>query len=198
MSPRAPDVPEQVRQFAPKEPPPAPKERPPRSDGDVLDQVGQAIVGLLQHAANEACDRATEKLSIRLRDAEDRCDRAVSAAEKLSIGLREAEDRCDRAVNELCGANDRINQLQAELEQCRDRAQRAEDWLQRIYQEIEETLTRSRHSPIRPIEPSTGLDTPHRSGLGAQRRRASDSRLSDPAGRVRFLFDSRVNFEDVN
>jgi chromosome segregation ATPase len=147
MSPRAPDVPEQVRQFAPKEPPPEPKERPPRSDGDVLDQVGQAIVGLLQHAAkmsNEACDRATEKLSIRLRDAEDRCDRAVSAAEKLSIGLREAEDRCERAVNELCGANDRINQLQAELEQCRDRAQRAEDWLQRIYQEIEEKLSRSR------------------------------------------------------
>jgi chromosome segregation ATPase len=126
MSPRAPEVSEQVRQFAPKQPPPAPKERPPRSDGDVLDQMGQAIVGLLQHAAkvsNEACDRATEKLSIRLRD---------------------AEDRCDRAVNELCGANDRINQLQAELEQCRDRAQRAEDWLQRIYQEIEEKLTRSR------------------------------------------------------
>jgi chromosome segregation ATPase len=136
MSPRAPDVPEQVRQFAPKEPPPEPKERPPRSDGDVLDQVGQAILGLLQHAAkvsNEAYDRAmgaADKLSIRLRDAEDRCDRAVSAAEKLSIGLRDAEDR--------------INQLQAELEQCQDRAKRAEDWLQRIYHEIEEKLTRSR------------------------------------------------------
>ena len=52
MSPRAPDVPEQVRQFASKEKLPSePKEAPPRGDGDVLDQAGQAIVGLLQHAA---------------------------------------------------------------------------------------------------------------------------------------------------
>ena len=120
MSPRASDVPEIV-QFGPKE-------RQP-NDGDTLDQVGQAIVGLLQHAAkesNEACDRAmgaVDKLSIRLRDAEDRCDRAVSAAEKLS--------------NELRGANDRINQLQAELKLYHDRAERAEKWLTRIYQEID-------------------------------------------------------------
>jgi hypothetical protein len=53
MSPRAPDDPEQVRQFAPKEMPPlVPKEGPPRSDGDLLDQSGQAIVALLQQAAN--------------------------------------------------------------------------------------------------------------------------------------------------
>ena len=43
MSPRAPDVPEQVVQFAPKE--------GQRNDGDMLDQVGQAIITLLQHAA---------------------------------------------------------------------------------------------------------------------------------------------------
>jgi hypothetical protein len=61
MSPRAPDVPEQVVKFAPKD--------RQRNDGDTLDQVGQAIVGLLQHAAkvsNEACDRAmgaVDKLS---------------------------------------------------------------------------------------------------------------------------------------
>ena len=42
---------------------------------------------------------AADKLSILLRDVEDRCERAVSAAEKFS--------------NELRGANDRINQLQA-------------------------------------------------------------------------------------
>jgi hypothetical protein len=67
MSPRDPDVPEQVRQYAPKEkPPPEPKEAPPRSDGDVLDQAGQAIVGPLQHAAklsNETRDRAMESKS---------------------------------------------------------------------------------------------------------------------------------------
>jgi chromosome segregation ATPase len=94
-----------------------------------LDQAGQAIVGLVRHAAkvsNEACDRAmgaADKLSILLRDAEDRCERAVSAAEMLS--------------NELRGANDRINQLQSELRLCHDRSERAEEWLTRIYQEIE-------------------------------------------------------------
>ena len=137
MSPRAPDVPEQVRQFAPKEkPPPAPKGAPQRNDGDALDQAGKAIVGLVQHAAkvsNEACDRAmgaADQLSILLRDTEDRCERAVSAAEKLS--------------NELRGANDRINQLQAELRLCHDRSERAEEWLTRIYQEIEKKLIHPR------------------------------------------------------
>ena len=47
MSPPAPDVPEQIRQIASKEKPLAPKEGPPRSDGDPLDQSGQAIVALL-------------------------------------------------------------------------------------------------------------------------------------------------------
>jgi hypothetical protein len=118
MSPRAPDVPGS------------------RPDGDVLDQAGQAIVGLLQHAAkvsNEACVRAmgaADELSIRLRDAEDRCNRAVSAAEKLS--------------NELRWANDRNNQLLAELKLCQDRAERAENWLTRIYQEIEKKLIHPR------------------------------------------------------
>ena len=45
MSPRRPDVSEQVLQFAPKE-------KTPRNPGDELDQAGQAIVGLLQPAAN--------------------------------------------------------------------------------------------------------------------------------------------------
>ena len=104
MSPRAPDVPEQVRQFAPR-----PQEAPPRSDGDLLDQAGQAIVGLLQHAA---------KLSNETRD------RAMEQARKLSHQLHAAEGR--------------IDQLQAEIEQVEGRAARAEKWLTRIYQEIEE------------------------------------------------------------
>ena len=45
MSPRRPDVSEQVLQFAPKE-------KTPRNPGDELDQAGQAIVELLQQAAN--------------------------------------------------------------------------------------------------------------------------------------------------
>ncbi|SRR6266508_482921 len=104
MSQRAGDVPEQVLQFAPKE-------KPPRNDGDPLDQSGQAIVALLQQAANLS---------------NDNCDRAMGLAHKLSIQLRAAEDR--------------INQLQAEVEQFQDRAARAEKWLFRIYKEIEEKL----------------------------------------------------------
>jgi hypothetical protein len=116
MGPRAPDVPEQVRQYAPKgKLPIEPKEAPPRGDGDVLDQAGQAIVGLLQHAAqlsNETSNRAMEQ------------------ARKLS--------------HQLHAAAGRIDQLQAEIEQVEGRAGRAEKWLTRIYQEIEEKLIRSR------------------------------------------------------
>ena len=45
---------------------------------------------------------------------------------------------------QLHAAEGRIDQLQAELERCQDRAARAEKWLTRIYQEIEEKLIRSR------------------------------------------------------
>ena len=116
MSPRAPNVPERVRQFAPKEkPPPAPKEAPPSGNGDVLEQAGHAIIGLLQHAAqlsNETSNRAMEQ------------------ARKLSHQLHATEGR--------------IDQLQVEIEQAQDRAARAEKWLTRIYQEIEEKLLQSR------------------------------------------------------
>jgi len=116
MSPRALDVPEQVRQFAPKEKNPlAPREGPPRSDGDPLDQAGQAIVVLVQRASNLS---------------NETCDRAIGQARNLSLQLHAAEGR--------------IDQLQAELERCQDRAARAEKWLTLIYQEIEEKLIRSR------------------------------------------------------
>ena len=116
MSPLAPDVPEQVRQYAPKgKPPPAPEEGSPRSGGDSLDQSGQAIVVLVQQAANLS---------------NETCDRANELAGKLSLQLHVAEDR--------------INQLQGEIEQAQGRAARAEKWLTRIYQEIEEKLIRSR------------------------------------------------------
>ncbi|MET0632429.1 MAG: hypothetical protein ABWY92_16350 [Xanthobacteraceae bacterium] len=78
---------------------------------DALDQSGEAIVALLQQAATLS---------------NENCDRAMSLAHKLSIQLRAAEDR--------------IKQLQAELAQSQDRSARAEKWLSRIYQEIEQKL----------------------------------------------------------
>ena len=87
-----------------------PKERP-RNYGTMVEEAGQAIIARIQKAA----DLSNEN-----------CDRAMRLAHKLSMQLRTAEDR--------------INQLEAEVELFRDRAARAEHWLQTIHEEIEEKL----------------------------------------------------------
>jgi predicted component of type VI protein secretion system len=83
----------------------------PNSYGAQVEEVGQAIVAKIQRAA----DLSNEN-----------CDRAMALAHKLSMQLRAAEDR--------------VNQLEAEVELLRDRAVRAERWLQEIQKEIEEKL----------------------------------------------------------
>jgi hypothetical protein len=87
-----------------------PKGRP-RSYGTPVEEAGQAIVAKIQRAAELA---------------NENCDRAMRLAHKLSMELRAAEDR--------------INQLEAEVQLFRDRAARAEGWLQTIYTGIEEKL----------------------------------------------------------
>src|SRR5262245_24302289 len=116
------DVPEQVRRFAPKKYPPSPKEEASLRDRDPLDQTGEAIVALLENAS------ISSKQAL---------DRANALAGELSLRLHAAEER--------------INQLQAEIEQARLRADRAEEWMIRIYQEIEERLlSRKRDSQQAP------------------------------------------------
>src|SRR5438128_12686004 len=88
----------------------APKEKQP-SDVSPLEEAGHAIVAKIQKAA----DLSNEN-----------CDRAMTLAHKLSMELRAAEDR--------------INQLEAEVKLFRDRAARAEGWLRIIHKEIEEKL----------------------------------------------------------
>jgi hypothetical protein len=88
----------------------APKEGP-RTYGTPVEEAGQAIVAKIQRAAELA---------------NENCERAMTLAHKLSMELR--------------GAEDRINQLEAELQLFRQRAARAERWLQIIHQEIEEKL----------------------------------------------------------
>ena len=83
----------------------------PNNYGAQVEEVGQAIVTKIQRAA----DLSNEN-----------CDRALALAHKLSMQLRTAEDR--------------ISQLEAEVELFRDRAVRAERWLQTIQNEIEEKL----------------------------------------------------------
>ena len=84
-----------------------PKELP-RSYGPLVEEAGEAIIAKIQKAA---------ELS------NENCDRAMKLAHRLSMQLRAAEDR--------------VNQLEAELELLRDRAER---WLQTIQKEIEEKL----------------------------------------------------------
>jgi len=83
----------------------------PRSYGIPMEEAGQAIVAKIQRAAELA---------------NENCDRAMTLAHKLSMELRAAEDR--------------INQLEAEVQLFRERAARAGHWLQIIHQEIEEKL----------------------------------------------------------
>jgi predicted nucleic acid-binding Zn-ribbon protein len=83
----------------------------PRSHGTLVEEAGEAIVAKIQKAA----DLSNEN-----------CDRAMKLAHKLSMKLRAADDR--------------INQLEAKVELLRDRAVRAERWLQTIQKEIEEKL----------------------------------------------------------
>ena len=83
----------------------------PRSHGTLVEEAGEAIIAKLQKAADLS---------------NQNCDRAMKLAHKLSMQLRAAEDR--------------VNQLEAEVELLRDRAVRAERWLQTIQKEIEEKL----------------------------------------------------------
>ena len=84
---------------------------PSRSYVTPVEEAGQAIIAKIQKAADIS---------------NENCDRAMKLAHKLSMELRAAEDR--------------INQLEAEVELLRDRAVRAERWLQTIQKEIEEKL----------------------------------------------------------
>jgi hypothetical protein len=82
-------------------------------DHEQLDLAGQTILGLLHKAAGVA---------------EANSRHALEMAEKLSNQLRAAETR--------------IAELQAEVQLYKDRADRSEQWLHRIYTEIEEQLIR--------------------------------------------------------
>jgi|SRR6516162_7326563 hypothetical protein len=81
------------------------------NDASQLDSAGQAILKLLHEAANTA---------------EANSRHALETAQRLSSQLHTAEDR--------------IAELEAELHQSRDRADRAEKWLRKIATEIENRL----------------------------------------------------------
>ena len=80
-----------------------------RDDNSQLDRAGQTILELLSKAADVA---------------EQNSRHAIDTAQRLSHQLRAAEDR--------------IAELEAEVETYRQRADRAEQWLHKVYTEIED------------------------------------------------------------
>jgi hypothetical protein len=97
----------------------------PSVEADQLDRAGQTILQLLHRAASVA---------------EESSRRALDTAQKLSQQLREAEDG--------------IAELEAAVTAHSDRAERAEQWLHRIYTEIEDRFLRQedgRRSTQRPM-----------------------------------------------
>jgi hypothetical protein len=84
-----------------------------RNDGDQLDSAGEAILKLLNKAAGAV---------------EANSRQALETAQKLSRQLREAEDR--------------IAELEAENQLYREKSERAEEWLHRVYAEVRSQLFR--------------------------------------------------------
>jgi hypothetical protein len=83
------------------------------NDTDQLDAAGQTILRLLHKAAGVA-------------EANSQC--ALDMAQKLSHQLHESEDR--------------IAALEAEVRIYQDRTERAEQWLHKIYTDVEERFIR--------------------------------------------------------
>ena len=80
-----------------------------RDDNTRLDKAGQTILQLLSKAADVA---------------EQNSRHAIHTAQRLSHQLRAAQDR--------------IAELEAEVEAYRQQAERAEQWLHKVYTEIED------------------------------------------------------------
>ena len=80
-----------------------------RDDNNQLDRAGQTILSLLDKAADAADENSRH---------------ALEMAQKFSDQLRASEDR--------------VAELEAEVAAYQERAERAEQWLHRVYKEIED------------------------------------------------------------
>ena len=92
-----------------------------------LDNAGQAIMRLLHKAAGVA---------------EANSQQALDMAQKLSHQLRAAEDR--------------IAELEADVQTYQERADRAEQWLHKIYTDVEERFIKRPEEKRRTLQASLG------------------------------------------
>jgi ABC-type transporter Mla subunit MlaD len=81
---------------------------------ELVDEAGQSILDLL-HKAADTTDRNT----------------------------RDAVETAQRLAQQLQAARDRIAQLESDLADYRDRAERSESWLEKIHVEVEEQFPTS-------------------------------------------------------
>ena len=109
-----------ARQKAPTIVPFAPAPKGQADTNIMADDSGRAIIALLQKAAELA---------------KDDCARAMDLAHKLSSQLRAAEERA--------------KELEVEAAHFRDRAARAEEWLLRIHNEVENKFFQGKESTPR-------------------------------------------------
>jgi chromosome segregation ATPase len=107
-------------------PPVASEEKSAGSEADVMDRAGNAILGLVDRAADSAVADFQE---------------AREAAEKLEDQLRAAQDQ-------LRAAQDRINNLEAKVRYYQDRTDRAEKWLHQISSKIEQRFFDATGRPL--------------------------------------------------
>jgi hypothetical protein len=105
---------------------PAPKHTA-QADADQLDRAGQTILQLLHKAAGVA---------------EENSRHALDMAQNLSHQLRAAEHR--------------IAELEAEVELYRDKVHRAEQWLHKVYTEIDERFIKRPREKSRTVFGSPG------------------------------------------
>ncbi|MBX9840269.1 MAG: hypothetical protein K2Z80_00520 [Xanthobacteraceae bacterium] len=103
---------------------------------DHLEHAGQSILVLLQKASAIA---------------EQNTQQAVNAAHRLAIQLRASEDR--------------IAELEASLRLERARAERAEEWLKRISQEIHQQLSAQSAATTQPAPAPPLAPNPRPAGI---------------------------------
>jgi DNA repair ATPase RecN len=110
------------------------------SEAEIVDRAGNAILGLVSRAADAAAADLQE---------------AREVAERLMLQLQASRDH-------VRAAEEQINALKAEVRLYRERANRAEKWLQQISSEIEQKfLGADDRRPVRrPAPPQNEKDSP--------------------------------------
>ncbi len=120
-----PDVPKGAQVASPPKDIPYARQREVHRESDMVERSGQAIVALLQQASDSA---------------NANCDRAEEYTHKVSIQLRAAEDRIKELEVDL-------RQYQDRAQRAEERAQRAESWLVRIYKDVEKRFFDPKAAP---------------------------------------------------